>query len=155
MTTQTCGIGDPSSPRIRPHLIYDDPGAAIEWLTRVFGFRERTAMRHITSDGRIQRTQMEVVDSLITLGLPSVHGGSPRNGVSSMLYVYLDDVDGHYRRAVASGANIVLALEDRPWGDRNYQVADLEGHQWTFAQRLRDVDPQTCAEETMLRSSEF
>lgn len=69
---------------------------AIEWLTEVFGFQERTSIRHTDPDGTISRTQMEVVDSLITLGRPSVHGESPRSGVSSMLYVYVDNVDEHY-----------------------------------------------------------
>lgn len=127
------------SPRIRPHLIYDDPRAAIEWLTRVFGFREREAARHTSPEGVIGRTQMEVVDSLITLGLPSVHGGSPGREVSTMLYVYIDEVEAHYRRTCEAGADIVLELEDQAWGDRCYQVADLEGHQWTFAQRVVDV----------------
>jgi PhnB protein len=134
-----------TTPRIRPHLIYDDPGAAIEWLTRVFGFRERGAARHTSPEGVIGRTQMEVVDSLITLGLPSVHGGSPGRDVSTMLYVYVDDVEVHYQRTRAAGANIVLDLADRPWGDRNYQVADLEGHQWTFAQRVEDIAVDVCA----------
>lgn len=136
------------SPRIRPHLIYDDPGNAIEWLTRVFGFHERRAARHTSSDGSIQRTQMEVVDSLLTLGLPSVHGGSPSGDVSTMLYVYVDDVDQHYQRSRANGASIVLQLEDRPWGDRSYQAADLEGHQWTFAQRVQDVALDICSDES-------
>ena len=125
-------------PRIRPHLIYDDPGAAIAWLTRAFGFRER-AVVHRGPDGRVQRAQIEIEDSLITIGTPSIHGQSPRQGVSSMLYIYVDDVGEHYARAKSAGANIVAVLDDRPWGDRSYQASDPEGHQWTFAQRMRDV----------------
>ncbi len=140
MTTsqETTVVGNPpkDSPRIRPHLIYDDPGAALEWLTRAFGFRERA--RRI-ADGAVERAQIEVVDSLITIGRPSIHGQSPREGVSSMLYIYVDAVDEHYRRAKNAGARIVLELEDAPWGDRRYQASDPEGHQWTFAQRMRDV----------------
>ena len=133
-----------SLPRILPHLIYDDVGAAVEWLARTFAFRERTFARHTMPDGRIGRTQMQVEDSVITLGLPSVHGDSPRRGVSSMLYVYVDDVDAHHRRAAAAGATIVLELATQPWGDRRYQTADLEGHQWTFAQHVEEVEP--CAD---------
>lgn len=130
--------------RIVPHVIYDDTGRAIDWLTRVFGFRERTAARHTASDGRIGRTQMEVEDSFLTLGLPSVHGGSPSHGVSSMLYIYVDDVQTHYRRAISAGADIVSELEEHPWGDRCYQTTDPEGHQWTFAQHVRDVPLEDC-----------
>jgi len=90
-------------------------------------------------DGVIGRTQMAVAESVITLGQPSVHGDSPRHGVSTMLYVYVDEVDAHFQRAVAAGANVVLTPDDRPWGDRTYQVTDPQGHQWTFAQHVRDV----------------
>lgn len=127
-------------PRIVPHLIYDDVSRAVEWLSRVFGFGERTDSRHINPDGTLQRVQIDAAGSIITLGLPSIHGGSPSHGTSTMLLVFVDEVDEHYRRTVASGATIVLPLEDRPWGHRSYQVADPEGHQWTFAQHVRDVE---------------
>jgi uncharacterized glyoxalase superfamily protein PhnB len=132
------------SPRILAHLIYDDVGAAVEWLTRAFEFRERVVARHTLPDGTVGRTQLEVEDSLITLGLPSIHGESPRHGVSSMLYVYVDDVDAHCLRARGAGATIVLEPATQPWGDRRYQVTDPEGHQWTFARHVEDVEP--CAD---------
>jgi uncharacterized glyoxalase superfamily protein PhnB len=34
----------------------------------------------------------------------------------------------------------MVSLEDRPWGDRTYQATDPEGHQWVFAQHVRDVE---------------
>lgn len=127
-------------PRIVAHLIYDDVGGAVDWLARVFGFEERAWARHIQADGSVGRTQMQVWDSVITVGPPSVHGGSPRAGVSSMLLVYIDDVEAHYERVRAAGATIVSPLEELPWGDRRYQASDPEGHQWTFAEHVRDVD---------------
>lgn len=132
-------------PRIVPHLIYDDAGAAVEWLSRTFGFHERRDGRHTSSRGVVERTQMDVAGSIVTLGRPSVHGGSPNADCSTMLYVYVDDVDVHFRNTLAAGAQIVSDLANRPWGDRCYQVADLEGHQWTFAQHVRDAAPEECA----------
>jgi uncharacterized glyoxalase superfamily protein PhnB len=138
--------GEPSDPpaglpRIVAHLIYEDVAAAVAWLTGAFGFEERAFARHTLEDGSIGRTQLQVLDSVITVGAPSVHGDSPRRGVSSMLYVYVPDVEEHYRRAKAAGATIVVELESRPWGDRGYQVRDPEGHQWSFAQHLGRVSP--------------
>jgi uncharacterized glyoxalase superfamily protein PhnB len=130
-----------SVPRIIPHLIYDDVAAAIDWLTRVFGFHERASARHTLGDGSTGRAQLEVADSLITVGVPSIHGASPSRGVSSMLYVYVDDVDAHYQHATAAGATVVMDLRDQPWGDRIYQAADPAGRQWTFAQHVRDPAP--------------
>ncbi len=127
-------------PRILPHLIYEDVGAAVEMLTAMFGFQERTAARHTSTDGTIARTQLQIADSIITVGTPSIHGDSPRRGVSSMLYIYVDDVDGHFQHARAAGASIVTELQTQPWGDRRYQATDAEGHQWTFAQHVFDAD---------------
>jgi uncharacterized glyoxalase superfamily protein PhnB len=73
---------------------------------------------------------MEVGDSLVTLGLPFIHGGSPGRDVSTVLYVYVDNVDDHCQLARAAGA---------------HQVADLEGPQWTFAQHLPDVSLDICS----------
>jgi len=70
----------------------------------VCGFRERAVARHREPDGTTSRTQMAFADSLITIGRPSLHGNSPRRGVSSMLYIYVDDVDVHYQHANATGA---------------------------------------------------
>jgi uncharacterized glyoxalase superfamily protein PhnB len=126
----------PGIPRILPHVVYDDVGAAVRFLTEAFGFAERERYRHTEPDGTVSRTQLDVVDSVITVGRPSVHGQSPSGGVSSMLYVYVDDVDAHHTRARAAGATIVTGPGDMPWGDRRYQAADPEGHQWTFARYL-------------------
>jgi uncharacterized glyoxalase superfamily protein PhnB len=111
----------------------------VAWLTKAFGLRERTFVRHTDANGRVTRTQLDVVDSVITVGEPSVHAASPKTGVSSMLYVFVDHVDAHYQQARAAGAHIVTELSDRPWGDRTYQASDPEGHQWTFAEHVADV----------------
>jgi len=56
-----------------------------------------------------------------------------------MVNVYVQDVDAHYQRAKAEGAEIVLDLEDMFWGDRRYEALDPEGHRWHFAERLSDL----------------
>ena len=56
--------------------------------------------------------------------------------------MYVDDVDAHYRRAVAAGARIAAGLGDYFWGDeghRTYEALDLEGHRWRFHQWLRQT----------------
>ncbi len=147
-TAQTSVANPPTGwPRIAPHLIYEDPAGAIGWLTRAFGFTERTSARHSSPEGTVERAQMEVGDSLLTLGLPSIHGESPKRGVSTMLHVYVDDVDAHYQRATAAGATIVLELANQPWGDRRYQASDPEGHQWSFAQHIFDAAPDVCTSQ--------
>ncbi len=132
-------------PRITPAVFYDDPAAALEWLARAFGFRTRLKMPG--PDGGIAHAEMQVGDSAIMLGPTSAREGwkSPRSlggAITQSLYVYVDDVDVHFRRAQAAGAHIVSPPEDKFYGDRNYEVQDLEGHRWMFAQHVRDAAPE-------------
>ncbi len=126
----------PGTPQIIPHLPYEDVATAIEWLERAFGFRERPGARLVSPTGDIH-TALELGRGQIMLGGPGGHGAhSPKRtgALSQLLTVYVEDVDRHYERARAAGARIVAALEDKFYGDRVYEVLDLEGHRWSFHQ---------------------
>jgi len=129
-------VSVPASAHITPYLIYDDVARALRWLSGAFGFAEREDERLVDSQGTIQHAAMELHGAVVMMGPPSVHGDSPRLGVSSMLDVTVNDVEGHYRRARAADAEVVIDLEDAPWGVRRYQARDLEGHQWQFSQPI-------------------
>jgi uncharacterized glyoxalase superfamily protein PhnB len=113
-----------------PRLAYEDEEAAIEWLSRVFGFKEATHKDNLVW---LERDSNWVMVSRPIGGLKS-----PRQlgGTTTKINVYVDDVDAHHEQAVAEGAVIERPLETMPWGDRRYEAFDLEGHWWHFAQRL-------------------
>lgn len=130
-------------PRITPHLFYDDVAAAIDWLVKAFGFEIR--LRMTDKVGAVVHGEVELKDSLIMLGLAAEVEAweSPRTlggRVSQRLYVFVDDVDAHYERALSAGAKIIREPADQFWGDRVYECIDPEGHRWKFAQHLFDVD---------------
>ena len=122
---------------VTPYLLYEDAGAAIEWLARAFGFRETE--RVDGPDGAVAHAELDVGDgSRIFLGGP---GGDYRNpkqvGRTSLVYVYVDDVDAHHERAKEAGAAIVEETHDEAYGDRRYAAEDPEGHLWYFATQLQ------------------
>src|SRR6266576_4362547 len=87
--------------------------------------RDRSAIAH---------AQMKLGPGVIMLG-SGKHGpgtDNPWNTVKQGVYVYVEDVDAHYARAKAAGAEIVMELEDTDYGSRGYSVRDLEGHLWSF-----------------------
>jgi PhnB protein len=131
-------------PRITPYLHYRDPGAAIEWLSKAFGLQVRFTMPD--TKGGIMHAEMNLHDGVVMLGQASPEHGSKSpldlDGVNQGLYVYVDDVDAHFRRSKEAGARILMPPEDMFWGDRMYSAADLEGHQWSFGQHVRDVPPE-------------
>ncbi|HXI03038.1 MAG TPA: VOC family protein [Candidatus Saccharimonadales bacterium] len=126
-------------PRITPYLLYEDVGNALAWLARTFGLRER--MKMPGPDGKIMHAEMEFMDGLVMMGCPGPGYKNPRHlgHATQNLYVYVDDVDAHFRRAKEAGAKILEEPSDQFYGDRRYGAEDPEGHQWYFAQHVRDV----------------
>lgn len=126
--------------RITPYLYYEDVAAALEWLARAFGFRERT--RIAGAGGKITHAEMEVADSVIMMGHPGPDYRNPKRlgQATQTLYINVDDIDAHCRHAREAGAVIIMEPKDQSYGDRSYGAADPEGHTWYFAQPPR-ADP--------------
>jgi PhnB protein len=122
---------------IIPYLYYEDVAGALEWITRVFGFKERHRMTR--SDGNVNHAEMTFNNGLIMMGDPGPDYKNPKRlgHLTQTLYVYVPDVDAHFQRTTESGAKIIQQLEDQPYGDRTYGAEDLEGHTWYFAQPLK------------------
>ncbi len=142
-------------PPIVPMLSYEDVAGAIDWLTRVFGFREE--LRYTEEDGRISHARLELSGGAIMLGTPSPDYQSPKRHRESCeaaqkwsespfvidgVHVYVADVAAHFARSEAAGARLLSELVDAPFGDRLYRVEDHEGHRWMFAEHVRDVPPE-------------
>ncbi len=135
------------SSQITPQLSYDDASAAIEWLCRVFGFEELYRLE--MPDGSIGHAELVYAGARIALASAYPEGGlgGPRAlpHVHSSLQVDVEDVDAHFARAKAEGANVIQEPADQFYGDRTYRAHDLEGHRWWFHQHLRDVSPEEMA----------
>ena len=134
-------------PGVIPMLSYEDCAAALDWLARAFGFRERTRMAG--ADGRIGHAEMETDHGMIMLASGPAGYESPatrceryertRESLSvpwavDGVLVYVDQVDAHYAKANRSGAKILSPPENAPYG-RLYRAEDLEGHRWMFLER--------------------
>lgn len=116
--------------QISPYLLYEDVGRALERLAAAFGFSER--LRVAGPDGMITHAEMELEGGVVMLGHP---GPEYRNPAQLGQVTQLE-------RAKSVGADIVSEPADQPYGDRRYDAKDLEGHLWSFAQRVRDVPPE-------------
>ena len=137
-----------NTPRIVPYLYYEDVDAALPWMAKAFGLRER--MRVPGPDGKVMHAEMEIDDGLVMMGCPGPEYRNPQHlgHATQSLYVYTDDVDKHFRRAKEAGAKIVYEPADQFYGDRNYGAEDPEGHVWYFAKHERDVSPEELARKS-------
>jgi uncharacterized glyoxalase superfamily protein PhnB len=121
---------------VHPYLLYEDGEAAIDFLTRAFGFRE--VDRAIGGAGGLH-VELEVAPGggRVYLGQPSGGYRNPATvGRTSLVHVLVDDVDAHFDRARSAGATIIEALNELPFGHRRYGCADPQGHEWYFAQPI-------------------
>lgn len=117
---------------IIPYLFYNDVPAALEWLARAFGFTEH--LRHGTPSGGMH-AEMALDGQRIMMGQGSADWrmlpASELPAASAGIFVYVSDVDAHYRQAAAAGADIVHPPKDVDYG-RTYSVRDIGGHPWFF-----------------------
>jgi PhnB protein len=128
-------------PRVSPHLSVVGAAKAIDFYKQVLGATER--MRMDAPDGAVAHAEIQVGDSVIMIGeempggtdpSPTTLGGSP-----VALFVYVEDVDDVYNRAMDSGATTVREPKDQFYGDRVAMFDDPFGHRWNIATHTEDV----------------
>jgi MerR family transcriptional regulator, thiopeptide resistance regulator len=121
--------------RVIPLLVYRDIQAAHDFLVRAFGFESGGVER--TPDGQPVHAEVRAGDAIIWLHRQAAEQqlDSPRHTgmAGGGLVVHVADVDQHYARARAAGAQITYAPTDQSYGQREYEARDPEGHRWWFA----------------------
>ena len=123
-------------PTLCPYILYEDTAAAMDFLERAFGFRERLVTKN--DDGTLSHVEMERGDAVVMLGTPPNFTENPKQlgHVNVGMYVHVDDVDALYEQAKAAGADLEGEPSDQAYGVRSFGAKDLEGHQWWFSQPL-------------------
>jgi PhnB protein len=138
---------------VTPALTVKNGADAIEFYKRALGAKE--LMRFAGPDGTLMHAEIEIGDSKIMLGEEMPEQGCRAPGsvgaVSGSLYLYVEDVDKSFRRAVEAGAKALMPPTDMFWGDRFGQVEDPSGHRWSLATHKEDPSP----EEMARRQKEF
>lgn len=120
----------PSAPTFYPTLSYADARAAIDWLTRAFGFALKSA--YDAPDGTVIHAEMTFGDGMVMLGTHKNLPGWMQAVGKQSIYVYVADPDAHCAQARAAGARIVNELRDTEYGSREYSACDPDGHFWHF-----------------------
>jgi PhnB protein len=129
---------------VTPYLAVDDGARAIEFYKKVFGATE--VMRMNGPDGKVSHAEVKIGDSIVMLGTAPANSGlrSPHslNASTVSVFVYLEDVDSVFHKAVSAGAKEVQKPENMFWGDRYGRLTDPFGHSWSLATHIEDVTPE-------------
>jgi uncharacterized glyoxalase superfamily protein PhnB len=126
---------------ITPHLIVSDAAKAIEFYKKALGAQE--IERFMTPDGKaVMHAQLKIGNSMLMLGNefpPTCLSPKSRGGTTVSLYLYLENADAAFDRAVKAGCTVKMPMTDQFWGDRYGQVEDPFGHQWSLATHKQDL----------------
>jgi PhnB protein len=109
---------------VTPYLIVEDVEGLIDFLKKTFDAEE--VMRSSHPEGGIRHAEVRVGDSVVMMG-----GASEAwKAMPAALYVYVEDVDASYRRALDAGGASLGEPDDKEYGDRNAGVRDPSGNCW-------------------------
>jgi PhnB protein len=140
---------------VTPQLTLDNAAQAIDWYKKALGAVEHS--RATGPDGKIMHADVQIGDSRIMINDPIGGSKGPRafGGSPASVWVYVDDCDAVFNRAVNSGAKPLDGpmgrVADQFWGDRCGGFTDPHGYRWTIATHKEDLTRQ----EMEQRQTEF
>jgi PhnB protein len=136
---------------VTPQLTLDNAVQAIDWYKKALGAEEIS--RAPGPDGKIMHAELRIGNSRIMLSDalmgnkgPQMLGGSPAS-----LWLYVEDCDALFKRALDAGAQTRMPMGDQFWGDRCGSISDPHGYTWTIATHKEDLTH----EEMQKRQEEF
>ena len=135
---------------VTPQLTFDNASEAIEWYRRALGAEEKG--RFAGPDGKIMHAELRIGNSRVMLHDAMMGGKGPKamGGSPAALWIYVDDCDALFNRAIAAGAELLPGpmgqMQDQFWGDRSGTFKDPHGYSWTIATRKEDLTPDEIGE---------
>lgn len=116
-----------------PSLVVNGAAGLIAFLESVFGAKQRMLLP--MPDGRVGHAELELGDSMVMVSDPTMDATAMQNS----LYLFVDNVDDRYRRAVTAGARSLMEPADQFYGDRVAAIIDGWGNRYTLATHIEDV----------------
>jgi PhnB protein len=124
---------------ITPQLVLDNAAETIDWYTKALGAKEIS--RSAGPDGKIMHAELQFGDSRIMVNdvMMGAKGPQALGGSPASLWLYVEDSDAVYNRAVREGAKVQMPLDNQFWGDRAGAVQDPAGYTWWISTRKEDL----------------
>ena len=119
---------------VTPYLMVREAAKLINFVKQTFGATE--LFRGTGSAGGIH-AEVRIGDSMVMIGGAGTWNGEP---MPAAIYLYMDDVDSVYKRALQTGAASLSEPADQPYGDRIAGVKDSFGNIWYIATHIEDVE---------------
>ena len=119
---------------VNAYLFATKPEELIDFLKKAFSAKENN--RSLTPRVKLLTASFKWGDSSFMVSQTR----GEFMGMRTSFYLYVNDVDGVYKHALAHGAKISFPPDDMPYGDRQAGVIDPAGNYWWISQRLVEED---------------
>lgn len=121
---------------VTPYLIVEGVAGLIDFLKQAFDAVETERLPG--PDGKVGHGEVRIGDSIVMMGEAS----GEWKAMPGFIYLYVNDTDATYKRALDAGATSVMEPADQFYGDRNAGVKDASGNMWWIATRKENVSPE-------------
>ncbi len=133
---------------VTPFLNVEVASKLIQFMKQAFNAEGGEPMKG--PDGRIAHAELKIGDSIVMLS-----DATPKYAAtSSHLYVYLENVDRTFKRALDAGAVSLQEPADQFYGDRTAGFKDPTGNLWWIAQRVEEVSPEEMERRMKARNTQ-
>jgi uncharacterized glyoxalase superfamily protein PhnB len=116
---------------LTPYLVVPDADAELAFLKSAFGGTEVACQRN--DDNAVMHAEVRIGDSLVMVG----QAGDGWKALPAGIFLWVDDVDATYAKAIGSGATSQFPPEDKPYGHRQGGVVDRNGITWWIGSPVR------------------
>jgi uncharacterized glyoxalase superfamily protein PhnB len=124
---------------ITPYLIVREVPKLLDFLKHAFNAQE--IMRLPQPNGTIMHAEVKIGDSVVMMG----EAQGEHKPMPASIYLYVDDTDATYKRALQAGASSQMEPANMFYGDRHGSVVDPVGNHWSIATHIEDVPPAELA----------
>jgi PhnB protein len=124
---------------LTPYLIVEGASSLIEFLKEAFDAQE--TQRVVQPDGTTMHAEVRIGDSVVMLS-DAMGEWKP---MPTSIYLYVNDADATYQRALQAGGTSVMEPANLFYGDRHGGVKDPAGNYWSIATHIEDVPHEELA----------
>lgn len=123
---------------ITPQLTLDNTNKTLDWYKKAFGADE--IYRAVAPDGKVMHAEVHIGNSAFFANdVMMDHGPKSSAGSPAGFWLYVEDSDALFKRAVDAGAKVAQPMADQFWGDRAGLITDPAGYNWWIATRKEDL----------------
>jgi PhnB protein len=121
---------------ITPYLTVKGAKTLINFLERAFD--AKNMRQTVRPDGSIGNAEVLIGDSMIMIA----DGTETWQSSPTSIYMYVENCDAVYRKAIEEGGESIIEPQDMFYGDRNAGVKDFCGNSWWIGTHIEDVSDE-------------